>query len=282
MIRRLLTRAAPVATSEAGQGAVAFTFLGTAGFVVSHADRTFVLDPYLSRVSLLQTFFGRLRPKPEVVRHHIPRADEVLVGHAHYDHSLDAPVLCQQTGARLLGSPATMRIAAAAGVPEAQRVEVRPGDLVACGAASVRGWRSRHGKAFLGRVPYPGDIPAPPPWPPRVGDLRHGQVLSWELALGGLRVLHIDSADFYEDELPEADVLLLCAVGRQYRQDYTRILLERVKPRIVIPCHWDDFSTPIEAAPRQLPGVDVEGFCAEIAAGGARPIVLAPLQTWRC
>lgn len=282
MLHRLLTRPAPVPTSEVGQGAVAFTFLGTAGFTVAHHDRTFVLDPYLTRVSLLRTFLGRLSPNAALLRAHIPHADEVLVGHSHYDHALDAPLLCQQTGARLLGSTATMHIGEAAGLEARQCVEVLPGDVVPCGAASVRGWRSRHGKAFLGRVPFPGDIPAPPPWPPRVGDLRHGQVLSWELNLGGLRVLHVDSADFYEEELPEADVLLLCAVGRQYRQDYTKILMDRVKPRVVIPCHWDDFSTPIGAVPRQLPGVDVEGFCDEISAGGARPVVLAPLQTWRC
>lgn len=282
MLRRLITRPAPTSTTETGQGAVAFTFLGTAGFVVAHADRTLVLDPYLTRVPLLRTFLGRLVPDPEPLKRHIPYANDVLIGHSHHDHALDAPLLCQQTGARLLGSPATMRLAEAAGLPEAQRVEVAPGDAVACGGVQVRAWRSRHGKALFGRIPFPGDILTPPPWPPRLADLRHGQVLSWEMNIGGLRVLHIDSADFYEDELPEADVLLLCAVGRQYRQDYTKILMNRVKPRVVIPCHWDDFTTPIEAPPRQLPGVQVEDFCAEISAGGARPVVLAPLQTWRC
>ena len=35
------------------------------------------------------------------------RADDVLVGHAHMDHVLDAPSLCMRTGARLIGSPST-------------------------------------------------------------------------------------------------------------------------------------------------------------------------------
>ena len=77
-----------------------------------------------------------------------------------------------------------------------------------------------------------------------------------------------------------ADVLLLCAAGRQYRRDYTRRLLSIVRPEIVVPCHWDDFSIPVEAPPRQLPGVDVEGFVEEIRSGGARAVVLAPLQSW--
>lgn len=281
LLRRLLLRAPPEATAEPGEGDVAFTFLGTAGFIVASPGRTLVLDPYLTRSGPWTSLFGRLVPDEAAIAHHVPHADDVLVGHAHHDHVLDAPALCRRTGARLLGSPATMHVASAAGLDPAQRVEVHPGDRVACGDVQVRAWRSRHGKALFGRVPLPGDLTAPPPWPPRMRDLRHGQVLYWHLDLGGLRVLHVDSADFYDDELPEADVLLLCAVGRQYRQDYTRTLVERVKPQVVLPCHWDDFTVPLDAAPRQLPGVDVEGFCAEIRAAGARPVVLGPLQTWR-
>ena len=102
----------------------------------------------------------------------------------------------------------------------------------------------------------------------------------WLLETAGTRVLHVDTADFFDDRLARADVLLLCAAGRQYRRDYTRRLLSIVRPEIVVPCHWDDFSIPVEAPPRQLPGVDVEGFVEEIRSGGARAVVLAPLQSW--
>ncbi len=280
MIRSRLTRPAPAFEMEPSAGRVRFTFLGTAGFVVASQARTFVVDPYVSRAGLLRTAFGRLRVDEERVRRYLPVADEVLVGHSHYDHALDAPAVATRTGARLLGSTDTANLARAAGFAMDRYVEVTPGQAVPCGAAVATPWRSRHGKALFGRVPLPGSIASPPPWPPRIYDLRHGAVLHWQMQLEGLSVLHIDSADFYEDELAPADVLLLCAVGRQYRQDYTRILLERVRPKVVIPCHWDDFSVPIEAPPRQLPGVDVEGFVEEIRAGGARPVVLAPLQSW--
>jgi L-ascorbate metabolism protein UlaG (beta-lactamase superfamily) len=218
----------------------------------------------------------------ERLRRYIPAADEVLVGHSHYDHALDAPALCAQTGARLLGSAATGHIARSAGMDMAKFVEVTPGLPVECGEAIATAHPSRHGQALFGRVPFPGDITGPVPWPPRVYELRHGPVLHWALQLGGVRVLHVDSADFDDEHLCEADVLLLCAVGRQYRRDYTKTLVERVKPKVVIPCHWDDFTLPIEARPRQLPGVDVEGFVDEIRQNGARAVVLAPMQSWWC
>jgi L-ascorbate metabolism protein UlaG (beta-lactamase superfamily) len=280
VIRRLLTRPPPEFHTAPSTGAVRFTFMGTAGFVVQGQSRTFVLDPYVSRAGLWRTAFGRLPVDAERIRRYYPTADEVLVGHSHYDHALDGPAVAAQAGARLLGSSDTRQIALAAGFDLSRYVEVVPREPVACGTARVTAWPSRHGKALFGRIPFPGRLSQPPPWPPRISDLPHGDVLHWHLDLDGVRVLHIDSADYLEEDLAPADVLLLCAVGRQYRQDYTRDILARVKPRVVIPCHWDDFSRPIEAPPRQLPGVDVEGFIDEIRRGGAEPVVLAPLQSW--
>jgi L-ascorbate metabolism protein UlaG (beta-lactamase superfamily) len=277
-------RPAPACEPE-GQGD-RVRYLGTAGFVLTGAGRTFVLDPYLSRPGLLRTAFGRLVPDEVLLAREIPVADDVLVGHAHHDHALDAPALCRQTGARLVGSDATLHIGRAYGLQPAQMV--RADAPIVCAApdgargAVVTPILSRHGKAFLGRVPLPGDILVPPPWPPRLRDLRHGTVFNWHLDLGDARVLHVDSADFDDAALEghHADVLCLCAVGRQYRRDYTRRIVELVRPSVVIPCHWDDFTLPWGAPARQLPGVDVEGFVAEIRAAGARAVVLGLGQRW--
>ena len=83
-------------------------YLGTAGFILSDQHRTVVLDPFISRPNLWQTFSQPLLSDPVLVKQYIPYADDVLIGHAHYDHSLDAPELCKQTGARLIGSQATL------------------------------------------------------------------------------------------------------------------------------------------------------------------------------
>lgn len=256
------------------------TFLGTAGFVLAAGGRTIVLDPYLTRPGLARTFFGRLAPDVATLRRDIPIADDVLVGHSHHDHALDAPAVCLHTGARLVGSESTLNVGRAAGVPEDRLV--RADGPVACGPVTATPLPSRHGKAVLGRVPLPGSIPAPPPWPPRLWDLRHGPVYTWHLDLGDARVLHVDSADFVDEALEgvRADVVCLCAIGRHYRRDYTRRVVELVRPEVVVPCHWDDFTLPWGAPARQLPGVDVEGFVDEIRAAGARAVVLAPGQRW--
>ncbi len=258
---------------------VVLTYLGTAGFIVQSAERVVVLDPYLTRSTLWQTLTRPLVPNAELIRRIIPHADDVLVGHAHYDHVLDAPDLCLQTGARLIGSPAVMNVARAAGVPERQLRSTLGHERIACGSISVVGLPSLHGKAILGRIPFPGDIEVPPPWPARVHQLRHGQVLNWWLDAGGFRVVHIDSADFSNEHLRglHADVVCLCAVGRQHRRNYVRDIVDLLKPRYILPCHWDSMMTPLHATPQLIPGVDLHGMMHEIRELGVTPL-LTPIM----
>lgn len=256
--------------------ALRLRYLGTAGFVVEGQGHTLVIDPFVTRPGLLETGLKPLRSDEALLEEIIPRADDVLIGHAHHDHILDAPALCHRTGARLIGSPSACNVGRAAGLPESQLVQTRGREDIASGPATLRGLPSRHGKVYFGRVTLPGDITEPPPWPPRFRDLRHGLVLNWYVELAGLKMVHIDSADFIEDELQglRADVLCLCAIGRRYRQDYVKLAVELLQPRYVVACHWDWFFTPYRDTPLCLPGVDLPGFVEEIRQAGATPLVL--------
>ena len=85
-------------------------WLGAAGFSLEHGQSTLLFDPFLSRYGLLATAVKRLRPWEEVLRREIPRADDILVGHAHYDHALDAPPIALRTGATIYGSRSTANL----------------------------------------------------------------------------------------------------------------------------------------------------------------------------
>lgn len=257
-------------------GPVQLRYLGTAGLVVESQQHTVVMDPFVTRPGLLTTAFRPLVPNVPAIRSKIPRANDVLVGHAHHDHVLDAPEVCRHTGARFIGGPDACQVARAAGLPETQIRSTQGREEIISGPGRIRGLPSQHGKVIFGRVLNPGNIPAPPPWPPRLRDLKHGLVLNWWLELGGVRIVHIDSADYFDEELEGlgADVVCLCTVGRHFRPNYVRGVVERLKPRIIIPCHWDWFFTPYSAPPRELPGVDVAGFMEEIRSFGVRPVLL--------
>lgn len=258
------------------QPRLTLTWHGTAGFTLEADGRTLVIDPFLTRPGLLATGLAPLVSNQALVERYVPRADDVLVGHAHHDHVLDAPGLCQRTGARLIGSPDVCNVGRAAGLPETQLVSTLGREDVDSGPLTVHGLPSRHGKVYFGRVTLPGNIPTPPSWPPRLRELRHGLVLNWLVRSRSASVVHIDSADFIDDELRghSCDVLCLCAIGRAARPRYVADAVALLKPRFVIPCHWDWFFSPLDAPARLLPGVDLPGMIGEIRDAGATPVVL--------
>lgn len=251
-------------------------YLGTAGFILSDRNRTVVLDPFISRPTLWHTLTQPLLSDPILVQQYIPRADDVLIGHAHYDHILDAPEVCKQTGARLIGSQASLMYGRSAGLSEQQMLETKGREIVECGKWQVVGLPSIHGKALFGRVPLPGDMTIPPPYPPKFHHLRHGQVFNWWISTGKLSVVHIDSADFIEQELQgrQADIVCLCAIGRKYRPNYVQDVVRLLKPKYIIPCHWDTMVTPIDQQPQLLPDVNIPEFLGEIKACGVVPLFI--------
>ncbi|MEO1273243.1 MAG: MBL fold metallo-hydrolase [Myxococcota bacterium] len=261
---------------EANDADLTLRYLGTAGFVLEGDGRTVVVDPFITRPGIYQTLFKPLAPDERLIRAVLPRADEVLIGHAHHDHVLDGPTLCHQTGARFIGSPSACNVARAAGLPTSQLVETRGRETIPMGRGLVKGLPSLHGRVYFNTIPLPGTIDAPPQWPPRYRQLRHGLVLNWYIEMAGLRIVHIDSADFIDRELEglEADVVCLCAIGRRYRPNYVEDCIRLLRPKMVIACHWDWFFTPYHTQPLCLPGVNLPGFVEEIRRAGADPIVL--------
>ena len=262
--------------------AIRIRYFGTAGFEISTPNHTIVLDPYVSRPGGRQTLLRRLVPDAALIRKHFSRADDVLIGHSHHDHVLDAPELCRQTGARFIGSLDACNVARAAGLGEAQLRQTEGREDIGSGPGVVRGLPSRHGRVYFNRVALAGNIDSPPPWPPRYSELKHGLVLNWYVEIGGVRVVHVDSAEILEKELRgvECDVLCLCAIGRKYRPYYATDAIRLLKPRVVMPCHWDLFTTPLEDEPFLLPEVDIPGFLSEIRRAGAEPVLLPFLGSY--
>lgn len=257
-------------------------YLGTAGFVVQSADRTLVLDPYITRPGMWTTFFSRLHPNDALIEQIIPHADDVLVGHAHFDHVLDAPSICHRTGARLIGSPSVCNVGRAAGLPEEQLYPTTGRECIPSGAATLKGLPSLHGKVYMGYIPLQGPIQSPPQWPPRYRELRCGLVLNWSIQIAGWNIVHIDSADYIDEELEgtRADIVCLCAIGRKYRPNYVKTVVEKLRPRYIVPCHWDWFFTPFQSKPKCLPGVRLADFMDEIQKAGATPILLPFNGEW--
>jgi hypothetical protein len=210
-----------------------FRWLGVAGVVVEAGGQTLAVDPYLTRASLLQVAFARLRPRRDRVVAALPRCNHVLITHAHFDHLLDVPTVARTTGARVWGSPNACALLTASGVPFPQIRGLSVGDELALGPFEVTVLPAQHLR--LGpRPPLVGPVAPdrPPPW--RAFDYRMDEVYSFLIRVAGVRLL-LWSGEMLAP-VPAADVLALNALTVTGAE-----VIAAARPRALVPLHWDDF-----------------------------------------
>jgi L-ascorbate metabolism protein UlaG (beta-lactamase superfamily) len=96
-----------------------------------------------------------------------------------------------------------------------------------------------------------------------------GDVFAWRIEADG-RSFHLEaSAGIHEPSLlrqPPADVLIACLATRKGTPRYFERLGERLRPRVLVPCHHDDFFRPLAEAPRPVPTLRWPRFLEEAAA----------------
>jgi L-ascorbate metabolism protein UlaG (beta-lactamase superfamily) len=222
-----------------------FRWLGTAGVEVGIANQVLVIDPYLTRFPAWRMWLGRVGPDGDLIAKTIPQCDFVLVTHAHWDHIMDVPDLARNTGARVLGSENSCRLMATCGVPEDRIQQINVGDRLALGEFQVEVIPAKHV-----RTPCPLQGPVAPGLvvPLRARDYRMDEMYSYRISVGRYRMVTDPGVD--PEDGVAADVLFV----HPYRKEgYYDVLLRRVRPRMVIPYHWDNIFRSLAKPLRPLP-----------------------------
>lgn len=253
---------------------VSVRWTGAAGLEFTHDGRTWLIDPYYTRSGMGDVLFGRLTADVATIRRRLRELpgelSAVIAGHSHFDHIADIPTISDDFDGPILGNSS---------LETAMKIHERPGRVRVCtgrervdlpGGAVLTMIPSRHGKVVFGRVPYPGEIDPATPRPFRARDYRHGQVFSPHIEVGGVRFVQIGSADVIDDELAPhpADVVFLCVPGWKHCPDYAARVIRNLKPKVVIPFHFDDFTKPFDADGRapSLPFQGIDAFIAKLRA----------------
>jgi L-ascorbate metabolism protein UlaG (beta-lactamase superfamily) len=255
-------------------------WLGVAGIELRLDGQTMAIDPYFTRMPLWR-MLGRMSPNKRLVADQLPRCDYVLVTHPHYDHLADVPEVVRNTGATALGSANACRLLAALGVPAQQVRPVGVGDSLALGDFRVEVLAGSHG-----RIPLAGlfNRPLSPRLrsPLRAWDYRMDGCFSFLVRAAGYRVMV--GLGEYPEEAPAADVLCIGVINSA--ESY-RSLLQRARPQVVVPIHWDDLFRPLSQPIRpmlmppawRLPPlrrVDLAGFASMIHAMSPTSRVIVP------
>jgi L-ascorbate metabolism protein UlaG (beta-lactamase superfamily) len=101
---------------------VSLAWYGVSTFRLEVDGTVLFLDAYMDRVAAA--------PPVGLSAAQVQRADYVLVGHAHFDHLAGADTIALNTGATIMANYESIRLAADAGVPDAQLVAVSGGEPV--------------------------------------------------------------------------------------------------------------------------------------------------------
>jgi L-ascorbate metabolism protein UlaG (beta-lactamase superfamily) len=263
----------PEESIGAGATSVRVSWLGTAGFRLHVDDFTILVDPYVTRASMARCALGPLHPDTPRIVQTIERADAILVGHTHFDHLLDVPVIARLTDAHVYGSTSAERLCVAQGVPRERFHTAESGreTTFEIGPACVRFVPSRHSGLMAGRVPFPGEIEACDGSAMRIERYRHGQVFAIEIEVGSRKLVHLGSA-YVPGDAPrfEADLLMLCAAGWRTSRDYPERAARVWSPRAVVLSHWDNFFLPIERGAVALPGMRLPALADKMRKAASR------------
>jgi L-ascorbate metabolism protein UlaG (beta-lactamase superfamily) len=248
---------------------------GAAGLEFTDERKTILIDPYHSRAGKYEIFFGRMRPKADRVRRYIEELERalssVIIGHTHFDHALDIPEVAKYLRGPLIGSRSLAALMALHDKGDSVTVCEKGERIELPGEAAVTMLPSRHGLVFFGRIPYRGEIDPKGRLPLRAQDYRLGDVYMPKLEMGGIVFMHAGSANFIESELEghRCDVLFMCVPGWNKVPEYCTRFLEIVRPEVIVPFHFDDFSLslPSNGKVRGLPFRDMSGFIDRVSNG---------------
>lgn len=261
-------------------------WLGTAGYELTAAEgHVLLIDPYLTRVGLGRYLTGAIAPDPVAISRGVRRADGVLVGHSHFDHVMDVPLIARRTGAHVWGSRSTANLLEGLGLPHAAftGLDKHRATTFEVGPFKVTAIPSLHSRFAIGNnVPYPGDIPCTCDIAMRGKDYRCGDVFSFLIDYHGFRLYHLGSANLSEDQIPrearDVDLLLMCIAARFATERFVARALSALTPRRLVPMHYDNMWRAADKPMWLLPRTDF-GRLVEDAQAFSRslPVLTLPL-----
>ncbi len=241
--------------SWSGDGGLTLRFLGVTGYEVSDGVTTVLLDPTPTRPDPVELITGPIVADPKLGEQWCPKADLVLVNHAHFDHALDVGEIAARTGAVVAGSQNAVNLALSRGVkPDKTRV-VKHGETFTVGTFTVDVRRSRHTDILVSQ-PMSGVI-APDAKAMWFFGYALDDTFGYRLtSQGGATLWFHPTSTYAPGELGglPASTLIVGVTGEKLTAEKVRGLLAEAKPRRVLPTHYDNFFQPVAKGLAVFPG----------------------------
>jgi len=267
------------------------TYLGVAGFLIHAGTEAVMTAPSFTHPSIwaVATPFWPIHSDSQTVDHELRRllgkdtavlgsVSAILVGHSHYDHLMDVPLLARRYAphARIYGSLTTKRTLMGDSTMRARAGQIdslAPADSVIATPWRVGRWIYSPGRRL--RIMAMRSSHAPNWWfitlapchersdrtsLPRTGwGWCLGEPLSYVVDLlddagrPAFRIFYQDAASrpldvvlppFARPDQRAVDLAIVCAGNFKKVPDYPTLLLAALRPKYVIVGHWEDFFRP--------------------------------------
>ena len=290
---------------------VRLTYLGVAGFLIRSGNDAIVTAPSFTHPSVwaVATPFWPIHSDSAVVDRALRRAlrndlsaldsvRAILVGHAHYDHLMDVPLLARRylPRATIYGSLTTKRILMGDSSLRAQSGRIDslfPADSAVATAWHVGQWRYTSSRRMRFMALHSSH--APNWWfitlAPCHRERDRGSLprTAWGWCLGEPLSYIIDLLDgrgrpvfriFYQDAaagpidvvLPpfagederRVDVAIVCAGNFKKVAEYPTLLLAALRPKYVILAHWEDFFEEQGSSPTPVRFTDTRELASRL------------------
>ncbi len=239
---------------------LALRWTGYSNYELSYDGKIILLDAYFDR--------GSNFPPLGFKAADIKKADAILIGHGHFDHSSDAASVGAQTGATVVGAPATTEklLTQSLDPKQVKTVTGRGGEVLQFGSIKVEPILGRHGEPQANVVEaFDRALKAttPPLTPEQVAEgaairargtsdrrvLAEGTIAYLITLDTGFRIMYRDSAGQLTDHEKAAmarvggvDVAIIAAAATYLNTLTSALALEHIrtyKPTVYMPAHHD-------------------------------------------
>ncbi len=250
MIKRLCALIFGIFLSSHCLAEIKIRWLSVASIYIEDGESSIMFDPDWTRPRVIHALgLSELRSDTKLVQSELEKlniksANAVFTSHSHFDHAIDAPIVARLTNAINYVDQSSLRISNAYKDPRIKTQLIKSGESIQIGRFQVTPMKREHSEiGILGMHFLPGEVPKDFNfnfWDYRTGDTWFYLIEHPErtILIEQGSATHLDLMT----KIPEkVDVLIQGIANRENDEVFISGYLTRLKPKIFIPLHFDNF-----------------------------------------
>lgn len=255
---------------QAVSDSIRIEFNGTACFYIQYKGSALLTDPFITNPSFRKVTFGKIKSDTLLLNRLQPKTNNIKllsIGHAHYDHILDLPYFVTKlnSNTKIVGSQNMVAMANTLNVSQTvvdiaalKATETTVGVWVYAADSSMRimAAKSAHLPHLLGIHLYHGKLKKPiQSFPVKGKHFLEDETLAFmvdylDAALQPEKRIYFSSSSvsypngFFPKEMlneKEVDIAIVSTALLQKAKGYPHGLIEYLKPKHTLLCHWENF-----------------------------------------